>query len=278
MVKQLNTVKFINILSISALSLFACNQTAKKTEEAVKIGVKNENIAYSLDTIKMNGYIAYDSVSQAKRPVVLVIHEWWGQNNYVKDRANQLAELGYLAMAVDLYGNGDMADNPEQAGQMAGPFYQNPQMAKNRFDAALALIKSNPLADTNKIAAIGYCFGGGMILNIARLGENLKGVVSFHGSLVGVPANKELLKANVLVCHGEADQFVKAEEVAKFRRDMDSIGAIYTFKSYPNATHAFSNPDATEVGKKFSMPIAYNAQADTASWNEMKVFFGTIFK
>ncbi|MDI1235664.1 MAG: dienelactone hydrolase family protein [bacterium] len=271
-------MKFINILSISALSLFACNQTAKKTEEAVKIGVKNENIAYSLDTIKMNGYIAYDSVSQAKRPVVLVIHEWWGQNNYVKDRANQLAELGYLAMAVDLYGNGDMADNPEQAGQMAGPFYQNPQMAKNRFDAALALIKSNPLADTNKIAAIGYCFGGGMILNIARLGENLKGVVSFHGSLVGVPANKELLKANVLVCHGEADQFVKAEEVAKFRRDMDSIGAIYTFKSYPNATHAFSNPDATEVGKKFSMPIAYNAQADTASWNEMKVFFGTIFK
>ncbi len=265
-------------LPIIALVFCACNSQNSKNETATTPIIKGETVFYSSDSVKMNGYMAFDSASDAKRPVVLVIPEWWGLNDYAKNRAKQLAELGYLAMAVDMYGNGELADNPERAGQLAGPFYQNPQMAKSRFDAALALIKSNPLADTTKIAAIGYCFGGGMILNIARLGENLKGVVSFHGSLVGVPANKELLKANILVCHGEADQFVKADEVAKFRKDMDSIGAIYTFKSYPNATHAFSNPDATANGKKFSIPIAYNAQADTASWNEMKLFFGTIFK
>jgi len=151
-------------------------------------------------------------------------------------------------------------------------------MAKQRFDAALSKIKSYAIADTNNIAAIGYCFGGAQVLNMARLGEHLKGVVSFHGNLAGVPADKNLLKANVLICHGEADQFVSAEEVAKFKKDMDSIGAPYTFKSYPGATHAFTNPEATEKGKQFNIPIAYNAAADSTSWNDMKQFFGKIFK
>ena len=134
------------------------------------------------------------------------------------------------------------------------------------------------MADTNNIAAIGYCFGGGMVLNFARQGEKLKGVVSFHGSLLGVPLDQSLLKADVLVCHGEEDSFVKPEEVAEFKKEMDAIGASYTFRSYAGATHAFSNPNATEKGKKYNMPIAYNAAADTASFNEMKLFFNTIFK
>lgn len=271
-------MKLINLLSLTTLAFFSCNQTAKTNVESAKIGVKTEKTIYSLDTINMNGFIAYDSVSTAKRPVVLIIHEWWGQNDYVRNRANQLANLGYLAMAVDLFGNGIIADNPEKAGQLAGPFYQNPQMAKSRFDAALALIKKHPMADTNKIAAIGYCFGGGMVLNIARLGENLKGVVSFHGSLIGVPANKAILKAPILVCHGDGDEFVKPDEVAKFKNEMDKISANYTFKEYPGATHAFSNPDATATGQKFGIPIAYNAQADANSWSDMLAFFGVIFK
>jgi dienelactone hydrolase len=262
----------------TALVFMACNPTNKTNTEEAKVVIKNETTSYSLDSVNMNGYIAYDSVSQTKRPVVLVIHEWWGQNDYVRNRANQLADLGYLAMAIDLYGNGLTADNPEKASQLAGPFYQNPQLAKDRFDAALTMIKKHPMADTNKIAAIGYCFGGGMALNIARLGENLKGVVSFHGSLIGVPANKNTLKAKILICHGDGDEFVKPDELNKFKTEMAQNGITYIFKEYPGATHAFTNPEATAMGQKFALPIAYNAQADANSWGEMKLFLANVFK
>ena len=273
-------MKVIQIITAGALLfLIACNGTQPSaTMETQKVSVKEENITYTGDNVNMKGFVAYNEASAAKRPVVLIVHEWWGLNDYTKGRAKQLAALGYLAIAVDLYGEGKTAEDPDNAGKLAGPFYQNPQMAKKRFDAALAKIKTYAVADTNNIAAIGYCFGGGMVLNFARMGENLKGVVSFHGSLLGVPPDKKLLKADILVCHGEDDKFVKAEDVAKFKMQMDSIGASYTFKSYAGATHAFSNPNATEMGKKFNMPIAYNAAADTASFNEMKTFFGKIFK
>jgi dienelactone hydrolase len=252
----------------------AANEGEKK--DTVKI--KEEVEVYTGDSTSMNGYIAYDESTDAKRPVVLVVHEWWGQTDYQKRRTRELAELGYLAFAVDMYGDGRTAETPEEAEKLAMPFYMDPAMAKRRFDAALAKAKAHPMADTNKIAAIGYCFGGSMVLNMAKMGDHLAGVVSFHGNLNGVPPSKEKLKAQILVCHGEADKFVSAEDVARFKKQMDSIGAVYTFKSYPNATHAFSNPAATEKGKKYNMPIAYNAAADTASWKDMQVFFGTIFK
>lgn len=240
--------------------------------------MKEQTVNYNADTVKMEGFVVYDDGNDKKRPAVLVVPEWWGLNEYAKGRARQLANLGYVAMAVDLYGNGAIADDPETAKKLSGPFYQDAQMAKSRFDAALAKLKSFSQVDTNNIAAIGYCFGGSQVLNAAKLGDNLKGVVSFHGNLAGVPADKSLLKAKILVCHGEADQFVKPEEVANFKKQMDSIGAVYTFKSYPGATHAFTNPNATATGKKFTMPIEYNAAADSASWKEMKHFFSVIFK
>lgn len=266
------------------MSITSCNSSGdnKSTETSTSVPatkqVKEELVTYNTDTVSMNGFIAYDSGAAAKLPVVLVVHEWWGLNDYTKSRARQLADLGYLAMAIDMYGNGRQADNPELAGQMATPFYTDAAMAKTRFDAALAYVKSLPAADTARIAAIGYCFGGTQVLNMAKLGSPLKGVVSFHGGLAGVPADKSLLKAAVLVCHGEADSFVPAAEVTQFKKQMDSIGADYSFKSYANATHAFTNPGATEKGKKFNMPIEYNAAADSASWNEMKAFFVRIFK
>jgi len=266
------------------LSIAACNNNTDKSNEEsgenAKMMIAEEAVSYSSpgDSVTMNGFVAYDSSTNKKRPVILVVHEWWGLNDYSRSRAKQLAELGYLAMAVDMYGNGRTAEDPENAGKLAMPFYQHPDMAKQRFDAALSKIKTFPQADTNNIAAIGYCFGGAQVLNMARMGESLKGVVSFHGNLAGVPADKSLLKAGVLVCHGEADQFVSADEVAKFKKEMDSIGAPYTFRSYPNATHAFTNPGATEKGTKYNIPIAYNAAADSASWNDMKQFFGKIFK
>ncbi len=280
--KKIQAKKLLIVASFFAMA--SCNNNTDKNDETAKPAepakqfIVEEQANYTADTTTMNGFIAYDSATTNKRPVVLVIPEWWGLNDYTKSRATQLASLGYLAMAVDMYGNGKTADNPELAGKMAMPFYLDPSFAKSRFDAALAKVKTYALADTNQVAAIGYCFGGGMVLNMARLGENLSGVVSFHGSLIGTPADKALLKAPILVCHGADDQFVPAEEVAKFKKQMDSISAVYTFRSYPGATHAFTNPAATETGKKFSIPIAYNAAADSASWVEMKAFFGKIFR
>ena len=274
-------MKYNTLIVLTAIfSVTACNNDTATTEKKMAKNpvIKTEEVSYSSDSAKLTGFIAYDSNSTAKRPVVLIIHEWWGLNDYLKSRAKQLAGLGYLAMAIDMYGDGKVGENPEQAGKMAMPFYQNTALAKSRFDAALIKIKTYSQADTTQIAAIGYCFGGAMVLNMARLGERLNGVVSFHGNLVGVPADKNLLKAKVLVCHGADDQFVKPAEVVAFKKQMDSIGADYTFKQYAGATHAFSNPAATEWGQKFKIPIAYNAAADSASWQDMKDFFGKIFK
>ncbi|MFM2305658.1 MAG: hypothetical protein RLZZ367_327 [Bacteroidota bacterium] len=270
----------IAFLMITAAIVSSCNSNsgAQTTSTPATVSVKTEDVSYNADSITMNSYVAYNQNDTNKRPVVIVVPEWWGLNDYAKGRARQLAELGYLAIAIDVYGNGQTADNPDKAKALAMPFYQNPAMGKQRFDAALTKIKSYPIADTGKVAAIGYCFGGGLVLNVARLGEDIKGVVSFHGSLLGVPANKDLLKAAILVCHGEADPFVPATEAAEFKKQMDSIGANYTFKGYAGATHAFTNPNATEMGKKFSLPIAYNAAADTASFKDMQQFLGTIFK
>jgi len=240
--------------------------------------IKEDAVEYSADTVKMNGYVAYDANVEGKRPVVLVVPEWWGLTDYPRMRAKQLAQLGYLAMAVDMYGNGKTVDNPTDAQNMSMPFYQDPQMGYKRLMAAAAKIKTDPHADTSKMAAIGYCFGGGMVLNAARLGADFDGVVSFHGSLVGAPAKKGLIKADILVCHGDADPFVPAKDVQAFKKSMDSVGAHYTFKAYPGALHAFTNPGATELGKKFNLPIAYNAAADSASWNDMKEFFGKVLK
>ena len=272
---------FYSLLPITAVVFFSCNIAGTKNGESDKKDsamIKEEAVSYSADSAKMNGYVTYDANKEGKRPVVLVVHEWWGLTDYPRMRAKKLAELGYLAMAVDLFGNGKTADNPKDAQALATPFYKNPQMAYERLMAAANKVKSYPQADTSQVAAIGYCFGGGMVLNAARLGADFKGVVSFHGSLLGTPARKDLLKAKILVCHGEADPFVPPTEVAAFKKSMDSIGHDYIFKSYPNALHAFTNPAATELGKKFNLPIAYNAAADSASWNDMNFFFGRIFK
>ena len=252
------------------------NKEADKTETKTQ-KIKEENVEYKIDTLNMRNYVVYDENIEGKRPAVLVVHEWWGLNDYTKRRAKMLADMGYIAMAVDMYGNDRIGNDPGAAQNLAMPYYQHPEMAKKIFDRAVEELKKNPNVDQTKMAGIGYCFGGGMLLNFARMGEPLNGIVSFHGSLLGTPANKELTKAEILVCHGEADSFVNAE-VAPFKKQMDSIGKSYTFKSYPGATHAFTNPDATETGKKFKMPIEYNAAADSASWNDMKEFFGRIFK
>jgi dienelactone hydrolase len=265
-----------SVAAISCNDQSSSNQT-NTGKDSTTVAIKEDSVTYTLDGKKFKGYVVFDSNKQDKRPGVLVVHEWWGLNEYPRKRAKQLAELGYIAMAVDMYGDGKTADDPQTAQELATPFYKDPQLAKTRLDAALNKLKEYKQVDTANIAAIGYCYGGFVVLNAAKLGADLKGVVSFHGNLSGVPVNKQLLKAKILVCHGAADQFVKQTEVDAFKHSMDSAGVDYSFKAYPNATHAFTNPAATEKGKKFNMPIEYNAAADTASWNDMKDFLNRIF-
>jgi dienelactone hydrolase len=277
----------INLLSVSALAvsliLFSCNDSSKpeekKADETVSVSQLHESqVNYTADSANMNGYVVYSDSFSGKRPAVLVVHEWWGLNDYAKNRAKQLAEMGYMAMAVDMFGNGQTAANPEEATKLATPFYQNPQLTKTRLDAALAKLKSMEQTDTSKTAAIGYCYGGYVVLNAAKLGADLDGVVSFHGDLSGANPDKNLLKSQILVCHGAADPFVPESMVDKFKKQMDSVGANYSFIAYPDATHAFTNPDATEKGKEFKIPIAYNEAADKKSWEDMKAFLEKIFR
>ena len=278
----------IKILSMSLLialtAIISCNQqggssnsaTTKDSTTAKSVAIKEEPVTYSVGSKNYDGFVTYDSNQVGKRPGVLVVHEWWGLTDYPRMRAKELASLGYMAMAVDMYGDGKIGTDPKTAMELATPYYKDPTLAKTVLDAAIDKLKSFPETDTSKLAAIGYCYGGYIVLNAVKLGANLKGVVSFHGDLSGVAPDKKLIKAKILICHGDSDQFVNPE-VAGFKKAMDSAGVAYTFKTYPNATHAFTNPASDENGKKFNMPIKYNAAADTASWNDMKDFFKTIF-
>lgn len=270
------------LILITTISYFltACGDSNQKKEATMKEPkLKEENVTYSSDSTNMMGYVVYDENIEGPRPAVIVIHEWWGFNDYAKMRARELAKLGYIAMAMDIYGDGQQADNPTDAMKLAGPFYQNPQMAKPRFEAAMEKLKSYSQTDAQNIAAIGYCFGGAQVINLAKMGEPLKGVVSFHGNLMVMPADKDKLSAQILVCHGADDPLVPAEEIEKFKNEMDSIGATYSFKAYQGAVHAFTNPNATAMGEKFpDLPVKYNAAADTASWNDMKSFFNSLFR
>lgn len=275
----------IQILSVSLLLLvsgaIACKKTPENTDAKYTKNLQKEIVAEDL-TYSENGktfksFLAFDKSKPGKLPVVLIIPEWWGMNDYVKSRAKQLADSGYMAIAVDMYGEGKVADNPDDAGKLAKPFYGNADLAKQSFEAALKQIEKNEKADAGKMAAIGYCFGGAMALNMARINEPLKGVISFHGNLMtGVKPTTN--KIPVLVLNGEDDTFISKDEITSFKKQMDSAGVKYEFVNYPGAIHSFTNPDATAVGKKYKLKVAYNEAADKASWKEMITFFNKIFK
>jgi dienelactone hydrolase len=205
------------------------------------------------------------------------VHEWWGLNDYARSRAKQLAELGYAALAVDMYGGGKAADHPKDAGAMAATVTKDPNVALARFKAAMNALKSQPMVDPDKIAAIGYCMGGGIVLNAARQGLDLDAVASFHGSLGGLMPIQGPIKAKVLVCHGADDSFISPEQVATFKKEMEESGADFKFIAYPGAKHGFSNPAADEAAKKFGLNIAYNEKADADSWKELQKLLQSVF-
>ena len=240
--------------------------------------VVGKEVDYQANGVTMKGYIAYDDAIKGKRPGVLVVHEWWGHNEYARKRARMLAELGYTALAVDMYGDGKTAAHPKDAGAFAGEVKKNMDTATARFKAAKSLLAKHSATDDKKIAAIRYCFGGGIVLEMARRGLDLAAVVSFHGSLTTQsPAKPGQVKAKVLVCNGEADPFVKPDQITAFKQEMKNAKVNFEFKSYPDAKHAFTNPAATENGKKFNIPLAYNEKADKKSWSDMKAFLKSVF-
>jgi dienelactone hydrolase len=248
------------------------------TTHAAQAAVKGEEVEYKAGATVLKGYLAYDDALKGKRPGVIVVHEWWGHNEYARNRARMLAERGYTALALDMYGDGHQAHHPDEAGKLSGEVRKNLTLAKQRFDAALRVLKKHPSVSARKIAAIGYCSGGSTVIEMARAGKNLKGVVSFHGNLTTEhPASVGKVKTRILVLTGADDPFVPAAQVEAFKKEMDTAKANYRVIAYPGAKHSFTNPDADQYGKKFNIPLAYNAEADQKSWAEMQTFFKEIF-
>lgn len=232
-------------------------------------------VEYKQGNTVLEGYLAYDDAVQGKRPGVLVVHEWTGLGDYVKRRAEQLAEMGYVAFAADIYGKGIRPDNPKDAGAQANIYRSNRQLMRDRAQAGLAVLRNNPMTDAQRVAAIGYCFGGGTVLELARSGAPVAGVVSFHGNLdTPNPADAKNIKGRVLVLHGAVDPYVPPEQVDAFAKEMEAADVDWQMVAYGNAVHSFTNPSAGNDPAKGS---AYDAKADQRSWAAMKQFFSEIF-
>jgi dienelactone hydrolase len=240
--------------------------------------VVGRDVVHRDGATEMHGYIAFDNALSGKRPGVLVVHEWWGLNPFARMRARMLAQMGYTALALDMYGDGKLADHPDQAGAFADAVKKNMPLAQSRFSAARATLAADPSVDGQRIAAIGYCFGGGIVLEMARRGVELAAVASFHGSLASTTAVAPgTLKPHLLVATGGADNLVPPAQVEAFKAEMDRAKADYKVIVYPGARHSFTNPDADEVGRRFNLPIAYDADADRESWRELGSFLKAAF-
>lgn len=246
---------------------------------AALAAVKGKEVSYTANGTTMKGWLAYDDAAKGRRPGVLVVHEWWGHNAYIRKRADMLARLGYVALAVDMFGDGKQAHHPDEAGKFAREISANRPMARARFEAAMKFLQNQRNVDGKNLAAIGYCFGGGVVLNMAREGVDLKGVASFHGGLAtDTPAQPGKIKAQLRIFTGEDDKIVPIAQVDGFVREMEAAGANYQIVVYPGATHAFTNPAADEYARTFNLPMGYNEAADKDSWSKLQDFLADILK
>lgn len=241
---------------------------------ALRAAVVGEAIEYPVGNVLCEGWHAYDDAVTGKRPAVLIVHQWTGLTDYEKMRAGQLAELGYNVFALDIYGKG-VRPQPPAAGKEAGKYKENRALFRKRLEAGLQVLRGLPQTNPDKIAAIGYCFGGTGVLELARSGADIEGVVSFHGGLgTPTPDDAKNIRTKVLVLHGADDPFVPPTEVEAFHREMKAANVDYEFVAYPGAVHAFTQKMA---GDDPSKGAAYNAKADAESWEAMKQFFAKIF-
>jgi dienelactone hydrolase len=258
----------MRIHTLLVLTLF-CGSTALGA-------IRTKIVDYTQGDTVLEGYLAWDDSIDTKRPAVMVVHEWWGNNDYPHRRAEQLAELGYVGFAIDMYGKGNITDDPKQAQAWATSIYQNPTVANSRVQAAVETLAKVPIADMRKLAVVGYCFGGRIALNMARDHVPVIGVVAFHGDLSNPhPEQTHDVTAKILVCTGGADAFVPPAAVQSFKDEMTKAGADFKVIEYPGAHHAFTNPDAD---RHHLDNIQYNAQADKDSWQAMKDFLANLFK
>ena len=238
--------------------------------------VLTENVAYSHEDVKLEGYIAWDDSIKGKRPGVLVVHEWWGINDYARKRAEQLASLGYVAFALDMYGNGKVTTHPDQASKWMKEIQGNVNVWQDRAVEGLRILQKNEHVDPNSLAAIGYCFGGATVLQLAYSGASVNGVVSFHGALP-IPDEKQasLAKAKLLIAHGNADPFLTEDHVKQFRSELDKAKLDWQMIVYSGARHSFTNPGADQFGMD---ALKYNKEADERSWKHMQLFFDELFR
>jgi dienelactone hydrolase len=241
--------------------------------------VQGKDVTYSAGGTVLKGYLAYDDAVQGKRPGVLVIHEWWGQDGYARDRARALAKLGYAAFAADMYGNGMTVDHPDKARAAMKELLGDAKVLRTRFDAGLAVLKKHKTTDARHVAAVGYSMGGRTVLEMARDGVEIAGVVDFYGGLnTDNPAKPGMVKSRILVLIGADDPVVPPAMIDAFKKEMDAAKANYRIVSNPGAKHCFTNPSSDDLAAKFKLPFAYSAEADRKSWAELQTFLTRVFR
>lgn len=240
--------------------------------------IQTQTIEYQVGNQPFTGYLAWDDQWQEPRPGVLVVHEWWGHNEFARQQAKKLAAAGYAAFALDMYGTGKLAEHPDTARQFMQDATGDPKQIRVRFEKALNILRNHDSVDGERIAAQGYCFGGAVVLNMARLGVELKGVVSYHGALASpIQAQPGMVKARIQVYTGGADTMVPAEQVAGLVREMQEAGADLTLVSFPGVLHSFTNPEADRFAERFGMPVGYDEAAARRSWDGTLNFYREIF-
>lgn len=269
-------MKAANPVFVLCMLVLGCADQKVEDQGHVPL-IQSQDVTYSVDGQEHHGWIAWDSTIHERRPGVIVVHEWWGHNDYARMRARKLAEMGYTAFAIDMFGDGKTAEHPDSAMAFVMHALETADVAKNKFASALNVLKGHQTVHSDKIAAIGYCFGGTVVLEMARAGVALDGVASFHGGLGTENPASDRTSAAVLVCTGAADPMIPADAVKAFEAEMDSAGVDYKIVSYPDAVHSFTNPASDSIGKLFEMPLAYNLHADTSSWNELTAFLDSVF-
>lgn len=269
----------LSMLPSSTMKAIFCGLLSLVLSVSVHAKLVTKTVNYEQNGTKLTGYLAYDDgvTGKGKVPGVVVFPEWWGLNGYIKGRAEQLAKMGYIAFAADMYGNGESTTEPAKAKELAGQFYGKPLMAE-RGQAALDQLLKTDLVDENKVAAIGFCFGGSTSLALAYTGAPLTGVVTFHGGLIPAPADAAgKVKGKFLILHGALDPLVNKEAVDSFLKSMNDGKFDFQFVEYSGAVHGFTNPDADKAHAAGLDGLGYNAEAAARSWNQMKVFFSEIF-
>lgn len=256
-------MRHIAALPILALLLFFGTAVAESAST-----VHGEKVVYTHNGVELTGYLAHPASMDGPRPGVIIVHEWWGHDENVRRRADILAEAGYVAFALDMYGTGKLAEHPSEAREFATAVRTNRDLMLGRFEAAEALLREHDHTAGQPLVAIGYCFGGSVVLEAARAGKDLAMVASFHGALnTGHPAQPDTVKADILVFNGADDPLVPAEQIAAFREEMAAAGVLYTFVDFAGATHSFTNPGADAIAEQFGMPVGYDERADRDSWN-----------